>query len=152
MFTKSLIAAGALATALFAFQPQADAAPRVKILIGADAPVHTVHYRHRVAPRPFRARWRAHRRAHRVAPRPFRARWRAHRRAHRYGHRHPHFGLGARYWISGILAYRGFHHIRGLRYNRGYWTAYATKRGRVFRLKVSAIDGHIVHRRLIRTY
>lgn len=78
MLMKSLIAAGALGAALFAFQPQAEAGPRIGIHVGIGHPHHGILVHGRRYHRPYR-HWR------------YRCNWsapRVKRKLRRHGYRH----------------------------------------------------------------
>lgn len=123
MLMKSILAAGAIAAALFTAQPQAEAGTRIGVSIGVGEGVQFVHGRRSFRRAPFYGRrgFRAQRRASR-------------RRAFR------------------SLRRRGYYDIDPRGFRRGDWRFTARKRGRLFRLRVDGRTGAIVRRHRIRAY
>ncbi len=133
LIRTSLIAAGALAASMLAFQPQAEAGPKIGIYVGGYG--HAYYGK-----RPIRhGYWPRHR-------------WRGPHAKPYYPR--PYYAAPVRYvWpaprIRRSLRNRGFYRIRNLRFTNGYWRANAYKNGYQFRIKVNPYNGAIVRRHLI---
>ena len=127
--TKYLIAAAAIAAALFTINPSsAQADTKVKVYLGFGGP-HAVHYR------PHRGHW--HKR---------------HRKYHRhYRHHRPYYRPARRYtlprWrVVRRMNHRGYYDCHNIRRRGDVFKMRCFRRGKLFKVRVSAWNGHVIRR------